>query len=144
MFCLLYSPKTPKQKIVKFHTQKQIGKSHVIDIFTSEDMENISLCIFQYLTLYCIIKLHTVGIWMEFSVGRWGDRHLSLTPKTHCFTCVIQNVSEFVAVGKHSGFPKGKCCVVVCNNDLKARWEKNIWTNVDIFLCFSNNVPCIS
>jgi hypothetical protein len=49
MFCLLYSP---KQKIVKFHAQKQIGKSHVIDIFTSEDMENISLCIFQYLTLY--------------------------------------------------------------------------------------------
>jgi hypothetical protein len=28
----------------------------VIDIFTSEDMENISLCIFQYLTLYYIIK----------------------------------------------------------------------------------------
>jgi hypothetical protein len=40
---------------VKFHAQKQIGKSHVIDIFTSEDMENISLCIFQYLTLYYII-----------------------------------------------------------------------------------------
>ena len=35
--------------------QKQIGKSHVIDIFTSEDMENISLYIFQYLTLYYII-----------------------------------------------------------------------------------------
>jgi hypothetical protein len=52
MFCLLYSL---KQKIVNFHTQKQIGKSHVIDIFTSEDMENISLCIFQYLTLYYII-----------------------------------------------------------------------------------------
>jgi hypothetical protein len=49
MFCLLYSP---KQKIVKFHAQKQIGKSHLIDIFTSEDMENMSLCIFQYLTLY--------------------------------------------------------------------------------------------
>jgi hypothetical protein len=32
---------------VKFHAQKQIGKSHVIDIFTSEDMENISLCIFS-------------------------------------------------------------------------------------------------
>jgi hypothetical protein len=48
MFCLLYSP---KQKIVKFHAQNQIGKSHVIDIFTSKDMENISLCIFQYLTL---------------------------------------------------------------------------------------------
>jgi hypothetical protein len=40
MFCLLYSP---KQKIVKFHAQKQIGKSHVIDIFTSEDMENTSV-----------------------------------------------------------------------------------------------------
>jgi hypothetical protein len=45
MFCLLYSP---KQKIVKFHAQKQIGKSHVLDIFTSEgDLENVSLCIFS-------------------------------------------------------------------------------------------------
>jgi hypothetical protein len=26
----------------------------MIDIFTSEDVENISLCIFQYLTLYTI------------------------------------------------------------------------------------------
>jgi hypothetical protein len=42
MFCLLYSP---KQRIVKFHAQKQIGKSHVIDIWTSEDME-------KYLTVY--------------------------------------------------------------------------------------------
>jgi hypothetical protein len=49
MFCLFYSP---KQKIVKFHAQKQIGKSHLIDIFTREDMENIWLCIFQYLTIY--------------------------------------------------------------------------------------------
>jgi hypothetical protein len=35
-------------------------KSHVIYIFTSEDssdMENITLCIFQYLTLYYIIKV---------------------------------------------------------------------------------------
>jgi hypothetical protein len=56
---MLYSP---KQKIAKFHAQKQIGKSHVIDIFTSElDMENISLCIFQYLTLYYIIIQLTVG-----------------------------------------------------------------------------------
>jgi hypothetical protein len=54
MFCLLCSP---KQKFVKFHAQRQIGKSHVIDIFTSEDMENISLCIFQYLTLYYIINI---------------------------------------------------------------------------------------
>jgi hypothetical protein len=55
MFCLLYSP---KQKIVKFHAQKQIGKCHVIDIFASADMENISLCIFQYLTLYYIINVY--------------------------------------------------------------------------------------
>jgi hypothetical protein len=53
MFCLLYSP---KQKIVKFHAQKQIGKSHVIDIFTSEVSWISSLCIFQYLTLYYIIN----------------------------------------------------------------------------------------
>jgi hypothetical protein len=57
MFCLLYSL---KQKIVKFHAQKQIGKSHVIDILTSEDIENMSLymCILQYLTLYYIINIY--------------------------------------------------------------------------------------
>ena len=44
------------QKIVKFQAQKQIVKSHVIDIFTSEDKENISLCIFHYLTLYYMIN----------------------------------------------------------------------------------------
>jgi hypothetical protein len=54
MFCLLCSP---KQKIVKFHVQKQIGERHVIDIFT---MENISLCIFQYLTLYYIINFDNI------------------------------------------------------------------------------------
>ena len=43
---------------MEFHAQKQIGKSHVIDIFTSEDMENISLCIFQYLTLDYIINVY--------------------------------------------------------------------------------------
>ena len=30
---------------------------HVIDIFTSEDMENILLCIFRYLTAYYIINI---------------------------------------------------------------------------------------
>jgi hypothetical protein len=55
MVCLLYSP---KQKIVKFQAKKQIGKSHMIDIYTSEDMENISLCIFQYLTLHYIININ--------------------------------------------------------------------------------------
>jgi hypothetical protein len=56
MFCLLYSP---KQKIVKFHAQKQIRKSHVIDIFTiySEDHgKYLTVSIFQYLTLYYIIN----------------------------------------------------------------------------------------
>ena len=43
MFCLLYSP---KQKIVKFHAQKQIGKSHAFDIFTSEDMESTDLTVY--------------------------------------------------------------------------------------------------
>jgi hypothetical protein len=124
MFCLLYSPKTPKQKIVKFHTQKQIGKSHVIDIFTSEDMENISL-----------------KFWMEFSVGRTGDRHLSLTPKTHCFTCVIQNVSEFVAVGKHSGFPEGKCCVVLLFATMISRQGgKRIFEQTSIFFYVSQTM----
>jgi hypothetical protein len=48
----VYIVPTPKQKIVKFHAQKQIGKSHV-------NMENISLCISQYLmTLYYIIKIN--------------------------------------------------------------------------------------
>jgi hypothetical protein len=51
MFCLLYSP---KQKIVKFHTQ-QIGKSHVIDIFTNEDMERYYILnILHYLFILCI------------------------------------------------------------------------------------------
>jgi hypothetical protein len=57
MFCLLYSP---KQKIVKFHAQKQIGKSHVIDIFTSEDMENISLCIFQWSESHSLLYNNTL------------------------------------------------------------------------------------
>jgi hypothetical protein len=56
MFCLLYSAK-----------QKNCinTKSHVIDIFTSEDMENISLCIFQYLTLYYIIN---INIWASYAI----------------------------------------------------------------------------
>jgi hypothetical protein len=41
---------SPKQKIVKFHAQKQIGRSRVIDIFTSEDMEKISLLPYNKLT----------------------------------------------------------------------------------------------
>ena len=39
-------------------TKLLAGNDHVIDIFTSEDMENISLCIFQYLTVnYIIINI---------------------------------------------------------------------------------------
>jgi hypothetical protein len=63
MFCLLYSP---KQKIVKFHAQKQIGKSHVIDIFTSEDIENTSLTVYfsvshSPLVLYRVSKEKRYG-----------------------------------------------------------------------------------
>jgi hypothetical protein len=68
MFCLLYSP---TQKIVKFHAQKQIGKSHVIDIFTSEDMENISLCIFQYLTLLYNKESSCIQIKVECVPEKW-------------------------------------------------------------------------
>ena len=32
------------------------GNDHVIDILTSEDVENISLCIFRYLTVLLYIK----------------------------------------------------------------------------------------
>jgi hypothetical protein len=56
MFCLLYSP---KQKIVNFHAQKQIGKSHVNISLCVSLCLYISLCVFQYLTLYytgCIKK----------------------------------------------------------------------------------------
>jgi hypothetical protein len=44
MFCLLYSP---KQKIMKFYAQKQIGKSHVIDIFTLVKIRKISHSVFS-------------------------------------------------------------------------------------------------
>jgi Ca2+/Na+ antiporter len=54
MFCLLYSP---KQKIVKL---EKVMLS--ISSCTSEDMENISMCIFQYLTLYYIINTHILTL----------------------------------------------------------------------------------
>ena len=57
------------QKLVRFQTSVAIlrtnllaGNDHVIDIFTSEDMENISLCIFRYLTVYYTINQFI--IWM--------------------------------------------------------------------------------
>ena len=53
MFCLLYSPKAQAKNCIN-------TKSHVIDIFTSEDMENMSLRIFQYLTLYYIINSYII------------------------------------------------------------------------------------
>jgi hypothetical protein len=34
----------------------------MIDIFTSEDMENMSLCIYQYLTLYYIINSNKIKL----------------------------------------------------------------------------------
>jgi hypothetical protein len=57
---------------MKFHAQKQIGKSHMIDIFTSEDMEVISLCIFQYLTLYYAIQSSTV-CWLAMFDNTYRD-----------------------------------------------------------------------
>jgi hypothetical protein len=66
MFCLVYSPKREKCEISR---SKQIAKSHVIDIFTSEDMENISLCIFQYLSLYYIKNFKIVIHWFFISTA---------------------------------------------------------------------------
>jgi uncharacterized tellurite resistance protein B-like protein len=36
------------------------GIDHVIDMFTGGDMENVSLCIFRYLTVYYIIKSFSI------------------------------------------------------------------------------------
>ncbi len=46
-------------KVAILKTKLLAGNDHVIDIFTSEDMENISLCIFQYLTVNYIININT-------------------------------------------------------------------------------------
>jgi hypothetical protein len=68
MFCLLYSP---KQKVVKFHAQKQIGKSHVIDIFIGEDMENMWLCIFSVSLYYIIINNYSPKArWLSGNIRR--------------------------------------------------------------------------
>jgi hypothetical protein len=74
MFCLLYSPK-----------QKNCinTKSHVIDIFTSEDMENISLCIFQYLTVY-------------FSVS-----HSLLCNKNFYLSLIASSINIFTSQGRN-------------------------------------------
>ena len=45
------------KKVAILKTKLLAGNDHVIDIFTSEDMENISLCIFQYLTVNYIINI---------------------------------------------------------------------------------------
>ena len=69
---ILYSR---KQKIVKFHAQKQIGKSHVIDIFTIV-IWKISLCIFQYLTFYyIIISMHICHLAMLSACGYIYSRY---------------------------------------------------------------------
>jgi hypothetical protein len=47
----------------------------VIDIFTGEDMENISLCIFQYLTPYYIIIIITLLVLFQafFPIDGFSD-----------------------------------------------------------------------
>ena len=68
----LYSP---KQKIVRFHAQKQFEKSHVIDIFTSEDMENISLCSISIslsiFHIYIYIYIYTVYMNLRLELDNW-------------------------------------------------------------------------
>ncbi len=42
-------------KVANLKTKLLVGNDHVIDIFTSEDMENISLCIFDFSILLSTI-----------------------------------------------------------------------------------------
>jgi hypothetical protein len=77
---ILYSR---KQKIVKFHAQKQIGKSHVIDIFTSEDMENISVH-FSVSRFLLYNNIHICHLAMLSACGYVG---------THCIACTEQEPS---------------------------------------------------
>ena len=58
-------------KVAILKTKLLAGNDHVMDIFTSEDMENISLCIFQYLTVNYIIKKFI--IWT--AVFYWELKH---------------------------------------------------------------------
>jgi hypothetical protein len=51
-----FSTKTYLANVSILKTNLLAENDHVIDIFTSEDMENISLCIFQYLTVYYIVN----------------------------------------------------------------------------------------
>ena len=49
----------------------------MIDIFTSEDMENISLCIFQYLTFYYIINIYIyiINIYIYIFITHCAHAH---------------------------------------------------------------------
>ena len=58
-------------KVAILKTKLLAGNDHVIDIFTSEDMENISLCIFQYLTVNYIINNY-----MHLNFGHCGFKEL--------------------------------------------------------------------
>jgi hypothetical protein len=103
---------SPKQKIVKFHTQKQTGRSHVIDIFTSEDMENISLCIFQYLTLYHIINPHNKRLkyfynerlisilFLIFFVQEKGDKQFQFPQTCWTFAGLTHKLPQTVKLKK--------------------------------------------
>jgi hypothetical protein len=108
--------RSPEQKIVKFHAQKQIGKSHVIDIFTSEDMENISLCIFQYLTLYYIINSYIYHV--DYS-------NVSLVTSVLLFAATnwndINNACEFSNVVNWACRPDFVYCIVVKNTFLNRK-----------------------
>jgi hypothetical protein len=64
----------------------------VIDILTNEDMENMSLCISQYLTLYYIIKstviTQTDNIHAKITYRcDWGKEQ-DLRPNWHLTPCI--------------------------------------------------------
>ncbi len=58
-------------KVAILKTKLLVGNDHVIDIFTSEDMENISLCVshsVSYCQLYNKVKLYLFVIFYAIFV----------------------------------------------------------------------------
>ena len=66
----------------------------MIDIFTSEDMENISVCIFQYLTLYYIIKI----IIMQYCI--WIYEKVNL-PNLFALLLISEKATEMIILNRN-------------------------------------------
>ncbi len=82
------------------------GNDHVIDIFTSEDMENISRYIFQYLTVYyiinagsftlCVVNRKFLFLDIKRNIFSWsGVMRLPRSMKcTHGIQCCVKSTTK--------------------------------------------------